>query len=372
MKFKDTVPYILLGLTAMCGMSWTTAYGKRDADKKFATQSNITIPSTNIYTARMESQEKITTSFLNAKADTLCQTYVSNMLTAHARLHPLLGTSRYHAAVCRELPGAPVGRHCMWGQHTQLSRALKTMGDTVTIIPRTARTACTQFKHQMRNKYRHDTGCIYEGRVYESDASYNAALNRHLTRKKIDTTTPDSIRQSEIDRFAAHNFNADRLAPGTIMIVPRTHGNTRQFHAITFLGRGRIQDGKFMADSLGRHIYVGHNREVIGDLFRTYDMSNVFAADTRQIASAQYRKELQHVLNMPYDDLIKFLADSGHPETLLRLYPRSTLVHMARNKYFKLDTPEYLSRPLPVIGKISSQMNIYQWPITNGITQRHL
>lgn len=76
-----------------------------------------------------------------------------------------------------------------------------------------------------------------------------------------------------------------------------------------YLGRGQIQAGKFVADSTGRHIYVGHNRENIGDLFKTYDTSKVFAANTRKIARAEYANELKRIESMSSDQLIAVLSD---------------------------------------------------------------
>ena len=102
-----------------------------------------------------------------------------------------------------------------------------------------------------------------------------------------------------------------------------------------YLGRGRVEQGKFVADSTGRHIYVGHNRENIGDLFKTYDASNVFAADTRKIARAEYSNELKRIESMDSVDLISFLSNDKTPAFVLRSYPRTTLVRMARNRYFK-------------------------------------
>lgn len=284
----------------------------------------------------------ITNSYLDDKADSLCNAYISNMLRAQAKLEPLLGKRGYSAAVRAELPGAPVGQHCVWGQHTQLSRALKQRGDTLTVIPQGGRTSCILFKHFMREKYstpEYD-GAIKDGVMHKSDSAYTVSLNKYLARNKVSVDTPDSVRQSFVNKFAAHNFSADSLDSGSILIVPRHHGSRNTFHAIMYLGRGRVENGAFIPDSNGVHIYTGHNRETMGDLFKTYDTSNVFAANTKKIVRTGYAQELARVQSMSKDELIAFLSsdsDSTQTANELQMYHQSQLARMARDKYFKKD-----------------------------------
>lgn len=302
------------------------------------------------YYIDMEFDRSIGDAYLDDKADSLRDTYVANMLRAQAKLKPLMGKRGYSAAVRQELPGAPVGRHCVWGQYTQLSRALDEMGDTLTIIPQGARTSCSQFKFHMRNKYKNAeyADCIHEGIMYESDSTYNAALQKYLS-CHIKTDAPDSIRADVAHKFAKTHFSADNLDAGSILIVPRYHGSRNTFHAIMYLGRGRVQDGQFVPDSTGRHIYTGHNRENIGDLFKTYDTSNVFAADIKKIVQVEYAKELQRIESMPTPELIQFLTDENTPPYVLQSYPRITLLRMARDKYFKKETPDYKKMVIPPV-----------------------
>lgn len=293
----------------------------------------------NTYSAEYEYMEK--QFLLDKKADELRDAYVSNMLTAQQKLNPLLGKNGYRAAVRRELPGAPVGMHCMYGQYTHLSRALAEKGDTLTIIPPSASRACIAFKSEMRKKYsgvEYD-GCIFEGKMYESDSLYNAALVKYLKQKKITENTPDSVRWAAIAEFDKRNFSADRLESGAILIVPRYRGSKTKFHAIMDLGRGRIENGTFVADTSGRHIYTGHNRETMGDMFKTYDTSNVFAVDTRKIARVEYAKELNRIENMSRQDLLVFLKDAGKDLTPYeqQSLSREILVKMARAMYFHQD-----------------------------------
>lgn len=300
------------------------------------TQSNDAflppIPPKTVIRYNTEQNKTKDSLYLDNKADSLCDTYIKNMLVAQQKLKPLMGTRNYARAVRQELPGAPVGNHCLYGQFTHLARALGEMGDTLTIIPDDARMACINFKTQMRNKYSQYPNCIYEGIMHKSDSAYNAALNRYLRQKNVTETTPDSVRAQYINQFAQKNFNADTIAPGAIMIVPRHRGSRNTFHAIMFLGRGRIENGKFIADKNGQHIYVGHNRETMGDIFRTYDTSCVFAANTRNIVRTEYQQELKRIETMPRDKLVDFLdaPNNINPEYA----PHDVLLQMARNKYF--------------------------------------
>ncbi len=336
MKFKSIVPYLLVG--TMTGITSVNAQPDTIDEKNITSfhQFDAMIPTVVWRNFDLKIQD--TDSCLDNKAKKLCDIYVKNMLRSHAKLNPLLGTRGYSAAVRRELPGAPVGYHCVWGQHTQLARALAETGDTLTIIPEGARTACLQFKQKMRDKYtgKDYTDCIFEGTVYPSDSVYQAAKNKFLTRNKVGANTPDSVKKQLITRFEKKNFNADNLNSGTILIVPRYHGSRNTFHAIMYLGRGSIQNGKFVPSNNGRHIYAGHNRETIGDLFNSYDMSNVFAADIKEIARFEYAKELKKIKSMNSQQLIQFLGEPA----LYCLYPREKLLSLAIAKYFNKDATE--------------------------------
>ncbi len=358
MKFKWTVPYMLFGVVLLGASGQSTAQNETSDSIAHTDAHSEPIPRTNQlsyahsapYYIDVEFNRNVRESYLDNKADSLRDTYVANMLRAQAKLNPLLGKRGYSAAVRQELPGAPVGRHCVWGQYTQLSRALNEMGDTLTIIPQGARTACIQFKFHMRNKYKNAeyAGCIHEGVMYESDSAYNAALQKHLSRR-VKANAPDSVRAAAIQKFAQTHYVADDLDAGSILIVPRHRGSRNTFHAIMYLGRGRVQDGQFVPDSTGRHIYTGHNRENIGDLFKTYDTSNVFAADTKKIVRVEYAKELQRIESMTSQELVEFLADEKTPATILQSYPRMTLLRMAQDKYFKKETPDIKKLLVPPV-----------------------
>lgn len=334
MKWKWTVPYLLTGVAVLTSLGMTTVrsgHGTSELSHDFPTMPRIHSASYNQIT-----EYKINEFRLDNKADCLRDKYVKNMLNAQEKLHPLLGKRNYYAAVRAELPGAPVGQHCVYGQYTHLNRALCEMGDTLTIIPRGGHASCTGFMYHMEKKYNKTEfpGCIHKGVMFETDSAYNVALEKYLKRSGVQADTPDSVRAQYMKKFATRNFSADGLNSGSIVIVPRYRGSQSKFHAILYLGRGRIEKGKFVADATGRHIYVGHNRENIGDLFKTYDMSKVFAADIREIARAEYVNELKRIESMSTEELIVFLSGADLSHKVLAAYPRDTLVRMARDLYF--------------------------------------
>ncbi len=365
MKLKWTVPYILTAASLFVGASMGTAQNEHEPNEVPSDFHAITHRHVVSYTA-LDSQ--MNNVFLDTKADSLCNKYVGNMLASQQKLHPLLGRSGYRAAVRAELPGAPVGLHCVYGQYTHLNRALNEMGDTLTIIPQGGHASCIGFKYHMGKKYGTPEfpNCIHDGVMYETDSAYNIALEKYLTRNKVNVDAPDSVRDELVKKFAARNFSADGLDAGSILIVPRYRGSRNKFHAIMYLGRGRIESGKFVPDSMGRHIYVGHNRENIGDLFKTYDTSKVFAADTRKIVRAEYANELKRIEAMPTQDLIASLADENATESMLATYPRSALVRMARDKYFnRFDIAEYK----PVVAGMYSGISTTPMQLSKNLVQ---
>jgi hypothetical protein len=343
MKFKSVIPYLLFGSTVLGGMSQSAAQNDviPDSIKNFSyAYLNPEHTLFELYDFR-PTQEQIRQQNLDKKAESLKDAYVENMLNAQEKLGPLVGKHGYSSAVRSELPGAPVGQHCVYGQYTQLNRALQEKGDTLTIIPQEAKTACSQFKYQMRKKYNTPEyqGTIREGVMHASQAEYDAALATFLARNGIKENTPDSVRTIKAQKFAERNYCADSLNPGSILIVPRYHGARNAFNAIMYLGRGDVVDGKFIPNPNGRHMYTAHNRERIGDLFKTWDTRNVFAADTKKIAQTQYDQELTRIESMSTDALIEFLGQDKKigPDTMsLRLVSHEELVQMARNKYFDL------------------------------------
>lgn len=364
MKYKFVIPYVI-SLTSLLGISASSTSQNLTTDGRIPKVNmklepmpmpdGYTIALNNmrpIYNAEME--YNINQAYLDDKADILINKYMNNMLNAQERLKPLLGTGKYRAAVRKELPGAPVGLHCVYGQYTQLSRAQKEMGDTITIIPAAGSRACQNFKYEMRRKYtapEYD-GAIAEGKMYQSDSAYNVALDKYLVRNRVGRDAPDSVRAPIAAKFAKSNFSAEQLTPGTMLVVPRYRGSKNKFHMIMFLGRGRIENGKFIADKNGKYIYTGHNRENIGELFDTWDTSNVFAADTKKIARAQYAREWARIESMSREELIESLQhDSVAAKSDLPTMSRDALMHLVRARYF--------NKPLPQKSVLAPTHNVF-------------
>ena len=280
------------------------------------------------------------TAQLSAKADTLCARYIENATAVYKQLKglPYMGRS-YVTKVKKEIPQAPVGKHCMFSQYTHLQRALDALNDTLMLIPAVGsagnpRAACRAFKSEMRNKYsgKEFQNCIHEGKMYASDAEFAAAL------EKCSAGLSDSVRQAKQEKFNKSNFSAEKLNPGTILIVPRRSGSVREFHAIMYLGRGRLDSaGNFIASASGEHMFIANNRESIGEVFKTWDTRNVFAADIKNIAIALYAQELARIQNMGRDELIEYLSDCG-----LALHGVSDVMlkELAVAKYFGQDVKE--------------------------------
>lgn len=348
MKFKTVIPY-LLAMSAASFPAAAQAQRNSSRDDSRASRSRLEVPAAvkdlmtmNTNTAKLvvpkldmeATMQIVDNKSLDGKADELMDAYISNMLDAQQRLFPLLGKRGYAAAVRRELPGAPVGRHCVFGQYTQLARALQEMGDTLTVIPDDASRACKSFKQLMTKKYSAPefSGAIHNGTMYETNAEYDAALNRYMTAHNI---TDTKARVKAEQDFARENFSADELSPGTMMVV---HNGG---HMIMYLGRGRIVNGHFVADKRGRHIYVGHNHERLGDLIKTWGTRNIFASDTRKIVRVLYSKEWNKIEKLNYAALLRYVAPTPAKRMELAGATREQLLDLARDRYFHQALPNY-------------------------------
>ena len=334
--YKKAIPYVLMGVASVHNFNSANAQSL-DMVPLVSTSSP-----TNII-ARMQMQIDMPYELINknvqlsAKAKNLRTKYIGNVLNSRKKIASYRGTSQYTTVVSQELPGATVGRHCMYGQYTQLMRALAEIGDTLTIVPLQGSRDCVEFKSQMREKYSgaEYKDCILEGRVFPSDSAYNAALDRYLTRNGIGTKTDAAKRAEAIARFKRGNFSVESVNPGSIWIVPRYAGERTLFHAIMFLGRGKVVDGHFVSSNDGQYMYAGFNREQIGNVFEAYDMSHVFSADIERISATAFGKELAKLESMPNDKIIEYILQNINirPEEL-RGMPRHVLVGMLHSAYF--------------------------------------
>lgn len=368
MKFKRTIPYMLFGISLLPSIGNTTPRVQNYNISNNTTQGQTIKISPELlayadmpYNATME--YPINQSFIENRADLLCQNYLNHMMKAQQKLEPLIGQgARYHNAVRQELPGAPVGKHCVYGQYTQLGRALKDMGDTIKIIPYGARASCSEFKRLMRATYKNNDfyGCILEGQIYETDSAYYAAQQNFV--KKHNAKMGDANYAELMEKFEKSNYSAEMLEPGTIMIVPRTRGSKNQFHAIVLLGKGKIENGKFTPDPDGKYVYTGHNRERLGYLFKSWDTRNVFSARINEIARVKYGCEFKKIESMPYEQLAKYVSeDSKYPAEQIIQLPHEALLHLAREKYFHICNPqEVIRQTQPILAADMRIQNIFQ------------
>lgn len=349
--YKKVVPYLMLGSVTMFSNNSANAQEVKTPEQPDS-NTELRVPNEliakNMSVVNTVSPYAITQSRLIARAENTCDMYIENMLAAQKRLNPKIGTRGYRAAVRKELPGAPVGLHCMYGQYTQLMRALNENGDTLTIIPKGGKSACIAFKDQMRHKYSRPeyAGAIKEGRAFESDSAYSAELARHLGRRGITDSTEVARRDAAIAEFAKHNFSLAHVNPGSIMIVPRFRGSKSKFHAIMFLGEGRVQSGEFVPDTTGKYMFAAHNNERIGDVMQTWDTTSVFCADVEQILQVEYSKELKRLESMPRDKMVEYIVAGTQisAEKLLAL-PRGDLICLVHAKYFGDDVQKALKAP---------------------------
>lgn len=317
MKLKSIFPYLLFGSLLFI----PNGANKSNAPKTgFATHQII---DTNIPNTR---------DLINAKAQELVDTYIDNVLQGQKNIKH--GKGGHRTAVLREFPGAYVRWYCIYGQYTQLNRALGSLGDTLTVIPFGGRHSCPEFRRLMKQKYSGPeyAGALHNGKMYKSDKDYNTALNAYLRHNNVNADTPSDVRQKLIDRFAQNNFSIESLHPGTILIIQKsaTPSNT---HAVMYLGRGRMENGVFVPDSNGKFLYAGYNNESIDDVFTTYRTNRMFAADIYDIAAVEYSKELNKIQNMKYEEMFRYVYDM--PCDLYAMTPNiQSLREMATDKYF--------------------------------------
>jgi len=330
MKIKSIFPYLLFG---------SLVFTPKGIDKIHKTH-NSNLNQSVVTTTTHIPQEKA-----DKKAQELCEVYIDLVLQGQKNIKNSKGSHR--DAVLKEFPGAVVRFYCIYGQYTQLNRAVAELGDTLNLIPFSGRHACPTFRTEMKKKYsgKEYTGALHSGKMFKSDAAYNQALQAFLKHNKVTDKTPQDVRDKVIARFKANNFSAEVLHPGTILIIQKsaTPSNT---HAVMYLGRGHVEKDKFIPDPDGQFIYAGYNNESIGDIFTTYNTNYIFAADIQTIASVTYSKELQKIQRMDYEDLFRFVYDM--PSDMYAMAPTYTYLQaMAESKYF--DKQQF--QPLPVLSK---------------------
>ena len=71
--------------------------------------------------------------------------------------------------------------------------------------------------------------------------------------------------------------------------------------------------------------------------------------EKRKVFSVGLQQGLQRRETVLFQELIQFLKDEKTPAEMLQSCPRMTLLRMARDKYFKKETPDYKKLMMPPI-----------------------
>ncbi len=290
MKFKKILPYFLFGTLAVLPKS----------DTVFDTHSNT------IRTEQTTTKIPSAADIAQQKADALCDEYIQRVLDGQKNIKKSKQNMSYASAVRKELPGAPVGLHCLFGQRTQLNRSLRELGDTLSnFTPNTA--GCPTFRDKIRKQY--PRGIWHYGKMYKSDNEYNSAFYAYLRQHNITENSTDAEIEKLRTRFEKNNYSIESLHPGTIIIVQRSP-NPNNTHAIMYLGRGRVVNGKFIESQNGKPMYAGYNNETIAEInfnglmFGEYP---VFAFDVNDAVMGIYEKQAQEILDMSNMELIQYV-----------------------------------------------------------------
>lgn len=283
--FKKTLPYFFT-VTVLLSSSALASYNKSgDSHKtnKFEIVDSLS-------SGTMKASYDIKKQIAENKAIELVANYINNAVSGAKRILDSKKKTGYLSAVRKELPGAPVNPqhtlHCLYGQYTQLNRAITELGDTIQIIPRAsnAHMATSSFKQQMTKLYDNEEypNSIHRGHLYANETEYNNALNKYLSAKtKGKTDNIDSLRTKYTADFEKNHFCANQLNPGSIIIVSSGH-------AIMYLGIGRIENNQFVPDENGTAICCGYNCEQTAANLKSWDTDKAFAADIQNIATQKY------------------------------------------------------------------------------------
>ena len=286
MKFNQILPYIYVLTTSVLLSSGVLASYNKDTNHR----KPIKFEKLDNMSSKFETNYDLQKQIAENKAIELVTKYINNAVSGAKRILVSKKKTGYLSAVRKELPGAPVNPehtfHCLYGQYTQLNRALSQMGDTIQIIPQTynAHMATNSFKQQMTKLYDNEEypNSIHRGHLYANETDYDIALNKYLSIKaKNKTGDIDSLRTKYTEDFKKNHFCANQLNPGSIIIVSSGH-------AIMYLGIGRIENDQFVPDETGTAICCGYNGEQPAINLETYNTDKAFAADIQNIAAQKY------------------------------------------------------------------------------------
>ena len=261
---------------------------------------------------------------LEKKAKHFCEIYMQlsfngreNIVNNIPRYAKKYGKGAKRRATMEELPGAPYGKHCLYGQCTELQRALDSLADTIKIVPETANKACVQFRESMIRKYSKILGCTCNGKIYAREKEYQQALKNFLQTKKV--SPDDTVKITELKKVfdKNHRFIGD-FNPGSIVIL-WTNGH---WHAVMFAG---------LIDGIWK--YSGFNNESYGNIFNSaFSLSNAFVLDVQNVMFHEYEKELIRIKKMSYQELIDYIYGNKLIKEYSLTYKQ--LRDMAIKKYF--------------------------------------
>lgn len=284
MKIKREFPYFLSAAMIVVFLASYAIPSRYTSDQLlFKTKYNIS--------AHQETEYDLQKQEIEGKVEQLITTYIDNAINGVQRIIDNKKKVGYVSAVRKELPGAPAKLHCLYGQYTQLNRALEQMGDTIQIIPKTsnAHMATNSFKHYMSKLYNNQEypNSIHQGHLYATDAEYNRALEKYISSKicKQKSEAQNDLHDKYVQEFKKNNYCATELNPGTIIIVSSGH-------AVMYLGQGTIKNNKFVSDPNGRAICCAYNAEHTAIYLSEWDVTKSFAADIQNIATQKYYAQL--------------------------------------------------------------------------------
>lgn len=280
MKFRKIVPYIL-SLGMLFSPKTIASYSNEEKSSKeinFEEKFNMS--------SYMENSYDLQKQMIENRAQKLISTYIDFAINGTKRIIENKNKSGYMSAVRQELPGAPTNTsrrtlHCLYGQYTQLNRALAEIGDTIQMIPRAenAHMATSSFRRNMSKLYNNTEykKSIYTGHLYSTDEEFNAALDKYIkTNTNNKKGNLDSLRNLYTQQFKQTNFCATELNPGTIIIVSSGH-------AVMYLGQGSVKNEEFIPDENGHAIVCSYNREHPAIDLSYWGTKNAFAADIKNI-----------------------------------------------------------------------------------------
>jgi len=279
MKFKKIVPYVLGAMLAL-PLGAITSHNKDKENtetNKFETKYKISAIKESLYNL----EQKV----IEEKVELLISNYIDNAVGGAKRIIANQKKNGYRSAVRRELPGAPVSQHCLYGQYTQLNRAIEQVGDTIQIIPKIGNShmATNSFKRCMTKMYDNPNypNSIYKGRLYTTQEEYTKARNRYIYSRMHSKKDTMGLHDKYTKDFAKNNYCVTDLNPGTIIIVSSGH-------AVMYLGIGKIKNDEFVPDENGRAVCCAYNGEHTAIYLSYWDTNNAFSADIQNIATQKY------------------------------------------------------------------------------------